>query len=129
MEFNDVEFVKWVYESYMLIGKSNFYAQEYMLAEQNFKYIISKYNNKDIKYDARMWMALCQIQQGEYEAADKNLTTLKNRISKEDASKELTRMLPMVFADLYIKQEMYTSAIGPLKLAIKNNRKKKLKQD
>lgn len=127
MEFNDIEYVKWVYRAYLMIGKANFFAHEYMLAEQNFKFIISKYNTKDIKYDARMWMALAQIQQGEYEEASKNLRRLKSRISKDNASKEVVRMLPMVFADLYLKQEMYTSAIGPLKLAIKSNRKKDVK--
>ena len=125
MYFGKKENVKWVYYSYMMIGQSRFYKHEYGIAKQVFQYVSTKYPKEDVKYDARMWIAMVQGIEGDYDAAISNLDGIKNRVAQGMTSKEVYRMIPMAYADIYIKSKNYEAAIPYLKLAIDRNKKKK----
>jgi TolA-binding protein len=125
MYFGKKENVKWVYYSYMMIGQARFYKHEYGIAKQVFQYVSTKYPKEDVKYDARMWIAMVQGIEGDYDAAISNLDGIKNRVAQGMTSKEVYRMLPMAYADVYIKAKNYEAAIPYLKLAIDRNRNKK----
>jgi len=127
MVFNDDEKIKWVYYSYMMIGKSRFYGHEYGLAKQTFKYVAGKYSTKDVKYDALLWIARVQVIQGDYDEARGNLGGIQNKLRKGEVSNEVKRLFPMVYADLYLKQQNYDAAIPYLRQAIKVNKKKETK--
>ena len=124
MFFGKKEQVKWVYYSYLMIGQARFYKHEYGIAKQVFQYIVSKYPKETVKYDAKMWIALIEGIQGDYDDAISNLDGIKNRVSQGLTSKEVYRMIPMVYADVYIKSKNYEAAIPYLKLAIDRNHKK-----
>lgn len=121
------EHIRWIDDAYFMIGKSNYYKQEYRLAIRTFNFIISQYKANPIKYEAMVWLAKTNNQLGEFGAAQSMLDLVKNKISSGDASKSVERELNMVYADYYIKQGNYSPAIDYLIPAIKQNRKKDTK--
>jgi TolA-binding protein len=125
MYFGKKEEVKWVYYSYLMVGQARFYKHEYDLAKQVFQYIATQYPKEEVKYDALMWIARVQAIQGDYDDAISNLDGIKNRVAQGKTSKEVYIMLPMVYADVYIKAKNYEAAIPYLKQAIDRVRKKK----
>jgi len=127
MFFGKKENVKWVYYSYLMIGQSRFYKHEYGIAKQVFQYIVTKYPKETVKYDAKMWIALIESLDGDYDDALSNLDGIKNRVSQGLTSKEVYRMIPMVYADVYIKSKNYEAAIPYLKMAIDRNHKKAIR--
>lgn len=127
MYFGKEEKVKWVYYSYLLMGKARFYKQEYGTAKQIFRYVITKYPNENVKQDAQLWIALIASIEGDYESAISQLDAIKNKVSSGAVSKESYRMLPLVYADVYVRMKNYEAAIPYLKLGIDRANKKKEK--
>ena len=125
MYFKDREFVRWVPESYLLIGKGYFYKHEYQSARMSFDFIIKKYYYDDIQYESMLWLAKTYIELENYEKAETYLDLLSSNIGREKMDKEIPRLVNAVYADLYIKQENPDLAIPYLKDAIfdiRNNR-------
>lgn len=127
MFFDNQEKVKWVYMSYLMMGKAQFYKQDYSNAKITFLYITTKYPKESIKSDALLWLARIQVLEGNYSEAISNLDMLKNKASQGAVSKEVLRMLPLVYADIYLKQKNYSPAIQYLKDAIELNPGKKVR--
>ena len=127
MYFGKKEEVKWVYYSYLMVGQARYYKHEYGLAKQVFQYIVTQYPKEDVRYDALMWIARVQSVQGDYDDAISNLDGIKNRVAQGKASKDVYKMLPMVYADVYIKMKNYEAAIPYLKQAIDRNHKKEIR--
>ena len=124
MFFGKKEEVKWVYYSYMMVGKARFYKHDYGLAKQVFQFVATKYPKEEVRYDALMWVAMVQGIQGDFDDGISNLDGIKNRVAQGKTSKQVYKMLPMVYADIYIKAGNYEAAIPYLKQAIDRNRKK-----
>lgn len=124
MYFKKKEQVKWVYYSYLLMAESRFYKQEYGTSKQILRFIATKYPNQNVKQDALLWIALIESTQGDYEAAISQLDAIKSKIGSGQVSNELYRMLPKVYADVYIRQKNYDAAIPYLKTAIDRANKK-----
>ena len=115
MFFNRKEYVRWIDDSYMLIGLGYFYKQEYNKARRTFEFVINEYKNNEIKYDAMLWLGNCYNQMGKYKRARSVLDNLENELDKNPkVSKKVIKMLPLVRADLYLLQEKYQQAKEPL---------------
>lgn len=127
MYFDNTERVKWVYHGYLMIGKSRFYAHEYMMAKQSFKYIITKYAKENIKNDAMFWLAMSMSAEGELDIAKSTLDKVKSKLQTGEATKETCRMMNALYADIFIKQKNYPMAISALKLAVQDKHKKDFK--
>ncbi|MHC1708469.1 MAG: tetratricopeptide repeat protein [Bacteroidales bacterium] len=97
----NVEYVNWIDDAYLLMGKANFYKQDYKSAITTFDFIGKKYKNSDIKFDAQLWTAKCNIQTREYDAALSLLDDLQNKIDKNKAPGKLKRDLALAYAELY----------------------------
>ncbi len=121
------EHIRWIDDAYLMIGKSNYYKQEYRTAIRTFNFIISQFKTNPIKYEAMVWLARTNNQLGEFNAAQPMLDMVRNKISSGDAPKSLQRDVDMVYADFYIKQENYSPAIEYLISAIKLTHKKDIK--
>lgn len=121
------EYVNWIDDAYLLIGKANHYKQDYRAATRTFNFIINQYKNNPIKYDAMIWLALSSTQLGEYGVAQSNLDQVNNKINLGKAPKYLLRDFNTAYANFYVKQENYTPAIDYLIPAIKLNKKKDTK--
>ncbi|MEI6820584.1 MAG: tetratricopeptide repeat protein [Bacteroidota bacterium] len=121
------EHIKWIPPAYLLMGKAQFYKQDYKLAIRTFNFIISQYKTAPEKDEAMLWLARCKNQLNEFESAQSFLDQVKNKMDKGEASKSLTRDLAMDYADFYVKQENYVPAIDYLILAIEHTHKKSTK--
>lgn len=125
MFFNRKEYVRWIDDSYMMIGLGYFYKQEYNKARRTFEFIINEYKNNDIKYEAMLWLGNSYNQMGKYKRAQSVLDNLGNEIDKNpNVSNKVIKMLPLVRADLYILQEKYQQAKEPLVDALYLRQKK-----
>lgn len=104
-------------EAYMLLGKARFHDLRFVPAVEAFNYIILKYPDSDLFYDALVWKEKTNLKLEYFGLAVQNLkkilrdneTTLKNQ-TKSDALATL--------AQGYINLEHLDSAKVPLKQAI-----------
>jgi tetratricopeptide (TPR) repeat protein len=127
MYYNKVEHVKWVIHSYMLIGKANFYKQDYNAARRAFEYVSKQYSNDPVKSEAQLWMGRCYKQLKQYDKA----TGMYELITSEKHELQLPwivrKDLPLAYADMYIEQGKYKEAKEALKKAIPLNSNGKLR--
>ena len=121
------EHIRWIDDAYLMIGKANFYKQDYRAAIRTFNFILSQFKNNPIKYDAMIWLARANNQIGEYGVSQSFLDQVKNKINEGNAPKSLERDLNMAYAEFYVKQENYEPAIGFLIPAISQNWRKDTK--
>ena len=125
MFFQRREKVRWIDDSYFLIGLAYFYKQEYSKAKRTFEFVMNEYDYNEIKYDAMLWLANTYNQLEKYKRAESVLDNLENEISKNyKVSNEVIRMMPLVRADMYLKQEKFNQAKEPLVDALYLQQKK-----
>lgn len=127
MVFGGEEKVKWIDDSYMLIGYAYFHKQEYLSARRTFNFVMREYDQNEIKYDAMLWLARTYIQTGEFEKAEPLLNLIDNEISKTRVSYRIMQELPQVYAHHYVQQEKYQQAAEFLYEAIAYNPERQLK--
>jgi len=121
------EHVRWIDDSYLLMGKAYFYKQEFRQALRTFDFIIQQYRKNPIKYDAMLWIARTKNVQGKFDEAQSLLDEIQNKIEKKKAASSLEKELAVVYADYYIRQHNYSPAIEYLQKAIRLNNKKSIK--
>ncbi len=127
MEFGGKEYVKWVDDAYILLGKAYFYKQDYYSARRSFNYVMREYEYNAIKYDAMLWLARTYNQLEEFEKSEPLLTLIKKDLDEKNISGKAYREYPLIYADFYIKQGKYYYAIDHLYASIQRNNKKQLK--
>lgn len=144
MVFKKTERNRWIGESYMLIGKGNFYKQNYIAAKQTFEYVASHHKNEPVKYEASLWLARTYNQMHQYPKAQPQLDIVENKLEKSgrnitifdkifdpfvrrEIPLSVYKELPMIYADYYIQQENYNPSIEHLRRAIEVNHKKKIR--
>jgi tetratricopeptide (TPR) repeat protein len=104
MFFNNKEYVKWVMNSYLMIGKANFYKQDYGAAKRAFEFVTTKYSYDPIRYEAQLWIAKTLQKQKQYEAALNVLNELTAESETILLPWKVRKALPMTYADIYIAQ-------------------------
>ncbi len=119
MYFRKKEEVKWVYYSYLLMGKAKFYRHEFGTSKQILGYIISRYPKENIKQEAMLWISMNESVEGNYSNAISQLDGIKAKVNSGIVGKDAYRMLPRVYADVYVRQKNYSAAIPYVKEAIK----------
>ena len=118
MYFNRREYVRWIDDSYLLIGKCYFYKQEYPMARRTFEFVIKTYNQNPIKYDAMLWQARANIQLGDFAKAEPMLDMLQSKIRKGDAPEKFQKDLNLLYAQFYILQKSYGAAVPYINRAL-----------
>jgi len=118
------EYCKWIDDSYLLMGKANFYKQDYVRGIRSFRRIINLYKNENTRFDATLWLVKTYIEQKKYKDASKYLTELE---TDDKHQKKLDKEINLTFADIHIRQKEYAKAITRLEVAIELTRKKKEK--
>ncbi len=126
MWFSKRENCKWVPESYLLIGKAYFYKHEYQSARMTFEFITKKYYYDEVQYEAMLWLAKTYIELENFQRAETFLDQLGSKVGKEKMPKDIPSEINAVFADLYIKQGVPSSAKSYLKDAIYEIREKNI---
>src|ERR1035438_5391188 len=127
MVFNKKEYNKWIDDCYLLMGKAYFYKQDYSMARRTFEFIVKTYNKSDIKYDAMLWMAQSNMQMGDFSRAEPILDMVENKIKGGQAPEKYEKELNLVYANYYILQKTYVSAIPYLNRALELHLKHTLK--
>ena len=124
MNIKGKEKCKWIDDSWMLIGKSHFYKQDYTAAQEIFKYVYRNYPKSHAKYEAMLWSVRTAIEAGDEREASRVLGRLEG---DKDFPKDLKEELNAVSADFYLKQGNYEDAIIFLKRCVELTRKKRVK--
>lgn len=115
MRIKRKEHNKWIDDNYFLIGKANFYKRTYGSSQEMFSYVSKAFKNQDSRYDAGMWLAKVYM---ETDRMSKANTVLKRLSEEKELPKQTTAELPAVYADYYIRQENWDSAIEEVNRAI-----------
>lgn len=124
MWFRNREHCKWIDDSYLLIGKANFYKHEYTSARQSFTFIISRFYYNNIKSEAQLWLAKTFIETGNYQNAETLLDEL-SQLFVDEQTPFVRKNLDLVYADLFIKSKQYKKAIPYLEQATQQAIKRK----
>jgi tetratricopeptide (TPR) repeat protein len=118
MYFNRKEYVRWIDDSYLLIGKCYFYKQDYPMARRTFEFVIKTYNTSEIKYEAMLWQAKTNIQLGDFGKAEPMLDMLQSKIRKGEAPEKYETELNLVYAQFYLLQKNYEAAVPYINRAL-----------
>lgn len=119
--YNKNEFNKWMDDVYLLMGKAHFYKHEYKMAKETFTYMLSEFKEGPLTYDARIWLARIGNEQKDY----KNSLDLLTELQKDENFPDRLRSdLNTTWADYYIKQKEYSSAIPYLGKAVNDVKNK-----
>lgn len=118
MHFKNVEYNKWIDDCYLLIGKAQFYKQDYTSAARTFEYVMRTFDDRDISYDAQLWLIKTAVEQKHYEEVLTQFEQLETRITKEKVPFRIKRELPLVYADFFINNKNYSAAKPYLKQGI-----------
>lgn len=121
MSFNKKEYVKWIDDAYLLIGKSYYYKQDYGMARRTFEFIIKTYNKNEIKYEAMLWLGMSNTQMKDFKRAEPMLDMLLNKITQGEAPEKFEMPVNLAYAQFNILQQKYDAAVPYLQRAIELN--------
>lgn len=106
--YDQPEFVKWVWHSYLLTGKSHFMRNDFYAAVESFSYVIKTYSAFPIKHEARLWLARTYNEMENYKKAESILRLMEG---DTEFPVKLTKTYSLIYADYYLKQRQYELAI------------------
>ena len=118
------EYNKWIDESYLLVGKAKFYKQEYYGALEVYEYILIAYKDKPSFFVAKLWMARCYMQMGDYREAYNIMESYKESTVPEELKGEYFA----VYSDLDIKTDHKEEAALHLKQSVEFTKNRTLKR-
>jgi len=118
------EYCKWIDDSYLLMGKANFYTQEYTRAMRSFRLIMNQYKDENTRFEAMLWLAKTYLEQEKFEDCEQMLNELESDVRHP---KNLNREINLTYADLYIRQELFPEAIKSINTAIELTKNKRVK--
>jgi tetratricopeptide (TPR) repeat protein len=122
--YNKREYNKYIDDCYLLIGKAHVYKHEYPLAIETFNFMLRDFDKEDSRYEASIWLARTTNELNDFKESERLLNSLKG---EEELPKKLNAEVSSTYADYYIKQKDYKSAIPWLEKAIEGTHKKKVK--
>ncbi len=116
--------VKWIDDSYLIIGQARYYKGEYLSAMEVFDYVTQKYAKFPIRFDGYLWQARTHIGLGGYSQAETILDMIAN---DKECPPALLPEIKLTYADLYMHTGNYGNAIKYLEDAIPLTKKKKMR--
>ncbi|MBL4707870.1 MAG: tetratricopeptide repeat protein [Flavobacteriales bacterium] len=117
------EYIKWIDDSYFLIGKARLYKEELGLAESTFLYVYQNYKKDPARYNGLNWIIKTFIQTEQWDRAEDFLDIAEDNLRKYP--EEHLGHLYAIYADYNIKKDKdYEKAIENLEKAIELTKKK-----
>ena len=113
--FENKEFNRWIDDCYMLIGKAQFYKQDYANSRRTMEYLMKQYAGTTTELEASLWYMRSFIQQKRYEDAALQVEQFEARFNKQKAPYKIQREVPLLYADYYILTGNYEPAKTNLK--------------
>jgi tetratricopeptide (TPR) repeat protein len=118
------EFNQWIDDSYLLMGKSYYYEHNFASAVENFSYVLRKFPQEKIRYDAMVWLIRSYSELERFPEAMELIEALQ---SDKSFPNHLEKELAVATADMYLKQKDYQEAAKFLDISIKKTFWKKEK--
>ncbi len=118
MVFGRKERIRWVRESYLMMGQAFFYKHDFTGARRVFDFIQKKYNFSPIHYFGTLWLAKTYIETKQFGKAEAALNLLSSQQNKKDFPKEVKNRLPLVYANLYLAEKNPSAAYPFLEKSI-----------
>lgn len=119
MIFGGDEKCKWIDDAYLLIGKGYFYKQEYASAKRTFEFIQLNYPDKDIKFEAKLWLVHTLDKQKKFDNAFNELEFARIQVEKGEITKrKLLYLYNTITANHFILSKNYEEALPYLKNSI-----------
>lgn len=115
---------KWVDDSYMLIGKSHFFAGDYFSADEAFQFVNSQYTDRSINYEAKLWILKNMLKLKKIDDAE---ALYKTFIREEKFPKRINNQLYCVAGDIYSRLGYYPEAQKYLEAGLKKTKNKVLR--
>jgi len=106
---------RFVNDALLLIGKSYFYQQNYVAAEQKFREVISL--GEGGGDEARFWVARTLSASGAY---NEGIEHLQATLQREDLAEAWVPRLHLVLGQLYVRQGAWESAIRELEKGLES---------
>jgi len=127
MFFKNTEYNKWIDDCYLLIGKSQFYKQDYFNSRRTMEYLKKQYVGKTTELEASIWLTRCYLAQKRYEEVTTQIDELEASIGKQNVPFRIRKEIPLLYADYYIQTGNFEAAKQNLKqgLALASNSKLK----
>ncbi|NVO19766.1 MAG: tetratricopeptide repeat protein [Bacteroidetes bacterium] len=125
--FDKVEHNRWVDDCYLLIGKAQFYKQDYTSARRTFDYIIRQYPEKNTSYQAMLWMIRTSLQQKRFDEVQSALDEFETTMNKHRVPFSVRREIPYVYADYFIINNNLSAAKTYLQQGLTMTSSRKLK--
>jgi tetratricopeptide (TPR) repeat protein len=115
------EHVKWIDDSYFLMGKAFYYKLDFPRAQQLFNFVARRYKEEDTRLDAQIWLCRSLLRQENYIKAEK----VVNHLASEPELTEAHKVeIKKIYADLYLKQDNVPLAIPEIKSAASRTKNK-----
>lgn len=112
------EYNEWIDDSYILMGKANYYQHDFHRAIENFNYVIRKFPSETTRYDAFLWTAKCYIETGDLAQS----LEIFNSLSRDAGfPKRLNQDLNLAQAHYYLKDNQPDLAITHLNSALESS--------
>ncbi|MDD2548603.1 MAG: tetratricopeptide repeat protein [Bacteroidales bacterium] len=111
------EFVNYVKEGWLLIGKARAWKGAYDEAQMTLEYNITQFPDTEISFESQVWLARIDIVKNDFVSAEDRLRTLAND-RKYPKSKYFKHLLESTQAFFYQKQENIPKTIEHLQKAL-----------
>ncbi len=121
--YEQTEFVNWIDDAYLLIGKAQFYKHDFYAGIETFSFIVREYSDPEIKFEAYLWLGRTYVEMGKFDKALEFLTKLETE--KNALPESLVGPLAITQADIQIRQKQYESAIPFMITGVANTKNKK----
>ncbi|MBX2985986.1 MAG: tetratricopeptide repeat protein [Bacteroidia bacterium] len=106
---------RWVDDSWLLIGKADFFKADFFAALEAFEYVANTYKNTPVAYEAEIWIIKSFIMLEKYDEA---VAVSDLMLADKSFPKKLKKELFLVSAEGLIKQGKYVEAYDRLKKAM-----------
>ncbi len=121
------EYIKWIDDSYFLIGKARLYKHEFGLAEQTFQYVYQGYKKDPARYQGLNWYIKTFIETKQFDKAEEYLDLGENEQKK--FPEEYLGHFNAIYADYHIKKDKdYENAIIRLEEAVRLTKEKEARR-
>ena len=120
MRFNNTEYVRWIDDAFIDMGKGHFYKQDYVPARRTFEYASTQYRNSPDRITATLWLAKTYIATKQFEKAEAMLQSILVTMDNEDEKipRYVRTNFDLVYADYYIAMGNEDEAVKYLRNAL-----------
>lgn len=123
MLINGQQHNSWIDNCYLLMGKANFFKKEFFLAAGQFRYVAVESEDELTKEEAKIWLLRVYNQENEFAEA----SAAMRQVRKGMLTEELKADFHAAEAEYFILQNRYEEALDVLDLAIKAEKRKRVR--